>query len=310
MPDRTSFFRRSVSLTLAAVSCAALSALIVRPAAAQVLAPGELLDGKTQKEWAADWGTLDRQRRPRPGRARPVQELSPHYGNHRKAGVSRREHGFPERLLPGRILLQRHRLRRQKQPDSPHRDHRAGDNTTLFFPLLSNGPSDNTSPYGFPPTNATPDELLTSFYGVDYIASLNGATLFTEIDGVPIGGLNAYRQTIGGVGFNVTYTDYDNLNSYFGYDVTLGTGVLPSDVLSASDGYYLAVKPLSFGAHTLHFGGEMHFLAADGTDYGLFSQDITYTVNVVPEPGLAAFGATAFLPLAGLIAARRRRSTR
>lgn len=108
-----------------------------------------------------------------------------------------------------------------------------------------------------------------------------------------------------------TYLSDDSLpGSLFGADMTLGTGVYPSQVQTGQAGYYLALKPLSFGQHTLRFGAEMPLLAPDGTNYGTFTQDVAYNINVVPEPVLIMFGATAFLPLAGLVLARRRRTLR
>jgi hypothetical protein len=50
---------------------------------------------------------------------------------------------------------------------------------------------------------------------------------------------------------------------------------------SVSDGYFVMLKPLSVGQHTIHFGG-----TADLTPLGgpLFIQDITYNITVSP-PG-------------------------
>jgi hypothetical protein len=49
---------------------------------------------------------------------------------------------------------------------------------------------------------------------------------------------------------------------------------------SVSDGYFVMLKPLSVGEHTLHFGG-----TADLTPVGgpIFIQDITYHITVVPR---------------------------
>ena len=49
---------------------------------------------------------------------------------------------------------------------------------------------------------------------------------------------------------------------------------------SVGDGYYILVKPLGQGVHTIHFAGSFHFtLAEDGFD-GDFPVDMTYIVTV------------------------------
>ena len=52
---------------------------------------------------------------------------------------------------------------------------------------------------------------------------------------------------------------------------------------SVSDGYFVMVKPLSKGSHTLHYSGTILFtLAADGFD-AAYSLDMTYHLKVAPE---------------------------
>ena len=51
---------------------------------------------------------------------------------------------------------------------------------------------------------------------------------------------------------------------------------------SISDGVFVMVAPLSVGHHTIHFTGALVFTAAqDGFDF-IFSQDITYNIEVRP----------------------------
>ena len=56
---------------------------------------------------------------------------------------------------------------------------------------------------------------------------------------------------------------------------------------SVADGYYVMVRPLSVGSHTIHFSGAFDF----GTD-GLLPLDVTYNIQVTPprtlRPGLRA----------------------
>ena len=52
-----------------------------------------------------------------------------------------------------------------------------------------------------------------------------------------------------------------------------------STTLSAAAGYFVMVKPLPVGRHTIHFGGAGDFRSTGGT-FNL--QDITYYITVVP----------------------------
>jgi len=139
---------------------------------------------------------------------------------------------------------------------------------TLFLPLV-NAFIDNLSPFGEPPTDYTSDELRD--FITPFIDTVTG--LYLTIDGVSITGLDAHRQQSP---FSYTVTDPDNFLTRIGYDPTNGSGVYPATVsLAFADGYYVGIQPLSPGRHTLRFGGQ-----ADGV-----TQNIEYTLDVVPEPG-------------------------
>ena len=57
-------------------------------------------------------------------------------------------------------------------------------------------------------------------------------------------------------------------------------GVAPGAVGSAAgDGYYVLLRPLSVGEHTLRFGGTADLSPIGGPT---FIQDISYTITVVP----------------------------
>jgi len=53
---------------------------------------------------------------------------------------------------------------------------------------------------------------------------------------------------------------------------------------SVSDGYFVMLKPLSKGSHTLRFSGNFHFAVAEGDPYDFDgSVDMTYHLTVAPE---------------------------
>jgi hypothetical protein len=76
-------------------------------------------------------------------------------------------------------------------------------------------------------------------------------SLFAELDGMPIEGVESRRASSGKC-FNVNARSHG------------------PNVPAAADGYWLMLRPLAPGRHTLHFGGELASL----------SQDITYTLLV------------------------------
>ncbi|MDX1935431.1 MAG: hypothetical protein SFU56_22755 [Capsulimonadales bacterium] len=246
---------------------------------AQVLAPEVLVGGKTQRELALDWfrWLATTPVGPNPfsatGSLHPMMEVT---GAQSFRGA---QSGTPGVFFIGGTFSDINGF------STVQRTVHIAENTSLFFPLVTNGPADNTNIPPAPPTTLTPDEMLNGGFGTDYLTSFDGSQLFTEVNGIAATGLNAHRQTFGGAGFDVVYTNTDNLNAAFGFDVTLGTGIFPSSVLSAADGYFVALAPLSKGFHTIHFGSTTDFVAPDGTFQRTFTQDITYLVTVgAPEP--------------------------
>ena len=66
-------------------------------------------------------------------------------------------------------------------------------------------------------------------------------------------------------------------NSVFQDPVNFPAGLTSPSV---SDGYFLIMRPLCVGHHTLHYTGKVVFTQAqDGFDFS-FSQDITYHLTV------------------------------
>jgi len=120
------------------------------------------------------------------------------------------------------------------------------------------------------------------------VAGTNG--LFAEINGTPVADattLLAYRLTWGIAGdqtFGVTLP---------ATDAPFGLNGFSTDILVA-DGHWLLLRDIPAGPLTLHFGG---------TNAAGESVEVTYNLQVVPEPGtLALLG----VGLAALAFARRR----
>jgi len=153
--------------------------------------------------------------------------------------------------------------------DPVHRTVTVPEGRVLFFPLV-NAEDDNTAPPGQPPGNLTVAQLFAV-----YAPALAGATnLHCTVDGHPVNHLERHRQQ---AVFSYTVTHADNYIVRSGFDPTLGTGVYPATVYPVTtDGYWVALQPLSPGTHMLSFGAYV-------PDFD-FRQDITYTITVVHRP--------------------------
>lgn len=120
------------------------------------------------------------------------------------------------------------------------------------------------------------------------VNSVNGVTnVYANIDGVAVPNPFDHREAASGV-FDVTFGP-DNI-----YGVPTDRQGVPWH--SYSDGYWIMLEPLSFGNHTINFGG------AVGT---AFVFDVTYNIDVVPTPNAAAVLAAG---LPALLLRRRRGS--
>lgn len=128
------------------------------------------------------------------------------------------------------------------------------DGKTLLFPLINMAywPRKNNLSY-------TCDQAKVS-------AALNNETaldLFAEVDGVAVDGLKQHRVTSEKC-FNVFARIPSSQRSYNAYP-------------SASDGYWLVLKPLPKGRHILKFGGKYN---RNSSAYGRMVQDIEYELIV------------------------------
>ncbi len=124
----------------------------------------------------------------------------------------------------------------------------------LFFPLV------NVVYYPREENNGYACELAKSRAAVQNDAALD---LFAEVDGVPLKNLKRYRARTKEC-FDVFERVDKSLNPYNAYP-------------SASDGYWLMLRPLSKGTHTIKFGGRYNI---PGDPSGGMVQDIEYEIAV------------------------------
>jgi hypothetical protein len=106
------------------------------------------------------------------------------------------------------------------------------------------------------------ERLGTANWFADHIVP---SSLSCTVDGVPVN-VSAYRF----VSPEFTFT----APTPWIYGATGGNGT------SVADGYFVMVRPLDSGNHTIHYTGAYHFtLAEDGFDFDA-SADVTYNVTV------------------------------
>jgi hypothetical protein len=133
------------------------------------------------------------------------------------------------------------------------------DGKALFFPIL-NFVDLNV-------TTQTADELRAEIAPcMDAVTALS-----VEVDGLPIENFNRLQEKfrVRSVVFEVSLPD----NNLF--------GLVPGTYSPAvDDGFYMMLKPLGVGTHTLHVSG-----ATDGCPIAggtPFAVDVTYNLNIVP----------------------------
>jgi hypothetical protein len=90
---------------------------------------------------------------------------------------------------------------------------------------------------------------------------------FFEIDGQPVADIESYRVASSQFKFDAP--------TPWVFGPTGGKGT------SVADGYYVLLKPLPKGQHTIHYGGSFHFSIAEGDPFDLeIPSDSTYHLNV------------------------------
>jgi hypothetical protein len=143
--------------------------------------------------------------------------------------------------------------------------------TALFFPLL-NSEADNA---------IDPPLSVAELYALVQATQNHAVFLAATIDGQPVQGLSDPRHTpyrVQSPVFRFTLPEENNYYQFFGFDDVSGR-ISPA----VADGFFLMVKPLSVGKHTIHFAGRLLFTQdPDGFDLD-FSLDITYHITVQPK---------------------------
>jgi hypothetical protein len=99
----------------------------------------------------------------------------------------------------------------------------------------------------------------------DFMALATNA--FANIDGVPVQQLTGYRAA--SPLFTFGPLPNNNVLQFFGFNAPAG-----ATSLSAADGLYLMLAPLSAGKHSLHYGGTFNTAPTP------FTLDITYHLNI------------------------------
>jgi hypothetical protein len=135
--------------------------------------------------------------------------------------------------------------------------------TYLFFPIV-NSEFDNA----FPPILNVDDSRRGAAQGYNNVSSI-----YATIDGRPVTDLLAHRTLSPVFQFTLPNTDGvrdKNIYQLFGVNVV---GLVTQVV---GDGYYVLVKPLSVGRHTITFGGTL----SGSEGQLLFRLAITYHITV------------------------------
>ncbi|WP_336599465.1 hypothetical protein [Paraburkholderia bengalensis] len=141
-------------------------------------------------------------------------------------------------------------------------------NTSILLATLDTFSSTLLPPGVYTPTTAAGEQEIANRFA-DRIEDL-----FVTIDNVPVTDVTAYRVATNQFTFSTP------LRWVFGMpEFIYGTGT------AVADGYYLLLKPLPAGSHTIHYGGRFHYLpgdfgqAATPPDYVV---DITLLITVGP----------------------------
>jgi hypothetical protein len=124
----------------------------------------------------------------------------------------------------------------------------------VFFPVVNTSYWPESEKNGYTCEAAIRDAAMNNDTALD---------LFVELDGVAMNDVKNYRAKTK-VCFNIYERVPKEFNAYNAFP-------------SASDGFWILLKPLSIGTHTIKFGGRYN--RASGA-YGRMVQDIEYQITV------------------------------
>ncbi|MFP3565469.1 hypothetical protein [Paraburkholderia sp. SIMBA_030] len=140
--------------------------------------------------------------------------------------------------------------------------------TSLLLGTLDTFSSTLLPPGTYTPTTAGGERVIADRFA-DRIQDL-----FVTIDNVRVTNITAYRVATDQFTFTAA------LRWVFGEPEHIyGTGT------AVADGYYLLLKPLPTGSHTIHYGGRFHYLTGDfgpGAPPPDYVVDITLLITVGP----------------------------
>ncbi|SEK10629.1 hypothetical protein [Paraburkholderia diazotrophica] len=140
--------------------------------------------------------------------------------------------------------------------------------TSILLATLDTFSSTLLPPGAYTATTAADERVIADRFA-DRIQDL-----FVTIDNVPVADVTAYRVRTDQFTFKAA------LRWVFGLpEHNYGTGT------AVADGYYLILKPLPTGSHTIHYGGRFHYLAGDfgpGAPPPDYVVDITLMITVGP----------------------------
>lgn len=142
---------------------------------------------------------------------------------------------------------------------------------SLFFPTINIA---NDYPCPDPKFEPAPGQSLEEFLlqgAKDFMAGTTN--LFAEVDGVALTNLFAYRGTSGLFNFTADISLRDAWDPC----------VTGTEQQGVSDGYWVMLKPLSPGTHTLRLGG----------GHATFGVDVTYHLTVLPPGVLPPYASVA-----------------
>ncbi|OUL70969.1 hypothetical protein [Paraburkholderia hospita] len=140
--------------------------------------------------------------------------------------------------------------------------------TSILLATLDTFSSTLLPPGAYTPTRAAGERAIADRFA-DRIQDM-----FVTIDNVPVNDIESYRVSTDRFTFTAAF------RWVFGLPEQIyGTGT------GAADGYYLMLRPLPAGPHTIHYGGRFHYLPNDfgpGTSPPDYVVDVTLLVTIAP----------------------------
>jgi hypothetical protein len=157
-------------------------------------------------------------------------------------------------------------------PDVPQVCDQSADvipaGTSILLATLDTFSSTLLPPGAYTPTKASGERAIADRFA-DRIQDM-----FVTVDNVPVNDIESYRVATDRFTFTAAFRWVFGLP-----EQTYGTGT------GAANGYYLMLRPLPPGPHTIHYGGRFHYLARDfgpGTPPPDYVVDVTLLVTIGP----------------------------